>query len=1105
MTAGNDWAKARRRIAAERAARTGRLDLSHLAIDRLPSELSELFWLRELDCSFTQVNSLAGLEACANLATLNCSRTEISSLAGLEACANLATLDCSGTQIGSLAGLEACANLATLKCSRTEISSFAGLEACANLATLDCSGTEISSLAGLEACANLATLKCWGTQISSLAGLEACANLTELKCWGTQISSLAGLEACANLTELKCWGTQISSLAGLEACANLATLDCSGTEISSLAGLEACANLATLKCSHTEISSLAGLEACANLATLDCSGTEISSLAGLEACANLATLECSHTQISSLAGLEACANLATLNCSGTQISSLAGLEACVNLATLNCSYTQISSLAGLEACAHLATLNCSYTQISSLAGLEACANLATLKCSYTQISSLAGLEACAHLATLDCSGAQISSLAGLDACANLATLECSYTEISSLAGLEACANLATLVCSGCDFEGSEEAFWDRPLVRVVFRPGRLFGVPSAILSESYDDNCLLRLREHFRALKAGTVRVRTAKLFVLGNGAVGKTQLGRRLRGEPYDPGLPTTHGVDIHRFELPAGPGDPIILNHWDFGGQPLYHGAHALFLRDRAIYLLAWSPGSEDGTHVDTFGVAHPNHPLAYWLAYARAAAGRDSALLVVQTRCDPEGAPQAAPPVDPKALDGFAYEAPWQAVSALNGTGFAGLRAELAQAAARVLERRGYAEISVLWAAVIDRIAALRPVDSGLHPGRKSARLEPGQVRTLTPERLGEICRECGLDVGHDTLLHYLNATGEVFHRAGHFDDQVIIDQNWILDAIYAVFERSPPGQVGCRERLHDQQGRFTARDLAAWLWDARGFTPDDQALFIGFMQSCGVCFPLYDLAGERNYIAPSALPDLDHLQIAHAHAWQEHAPPSLPPVTYAFEYFHDGVLHALLSRLGHRLRLRAAYWRDGVLVPGEATGVRARLHVVRGQGHAAEIVIEAQASAPGHPEAAEIAHALCEHVDEVILQTGLMAVRSPATPRGKLVWDNAGWDADGEPPATPVAALLAADPPPSTPPPQPPAGGYDPRVPDLVRRLGALRPAQFQVVVLSLQVPPGQQPRDNVTLEEQAVTLVRWAIANAQIVALQSALEATERPD
>jgi hypothetical protein len=42
----------------------------------------------------------------------------------------------------------------------------------------------------------------------------------------------------------------------------------------------------------------------------------------------------------------------------------------------------------------------------------------------------------------------------------------------------------------------------------------------------------------------------------------------------------------------------ESVRLNLWNFGGQDIYHGSHALFLHGRAIFLVLWTPALERQT---------------------------------------------------------------------------------------------------------------------------------------------------------------------------------------------------------------------------------------------------------------------------------------------------------------------------------------------------------------------------------------------------------------------------------------------------------------------------------------------------------------------------
>ena len=151
------------------------------------------------------------------------------------------------------------------------------------------------------------------------------------------------------------------------------------------------------------------------------------------------------------------------------------------------------------------------------------------------------------------------------------------------------------------------------------------------------DSCLDRLRAHFRDLKGGESEITDFKLMLLGNGRVGKTQICRRLQDQEYDETVPSTHGVKIGAAPLTA-PHDPATLRIWDFGGQDIYHGTHALFLKSRAIFMLVWTPESEaHSLPRATAAFTFRNQPLGYWLDYVREFGGEDSPVIVVQTQCD------------------------------------------------------------------------------------------------------------------------------------------------------------------------------------------------------------------------------------------------------------------------------------------------------------------------------------------------------------------------------------------------------------------------------------------------------------------------------------
>ena len=127
---------------------------------------------------------------------------------------------------------------------------------------------------------------------------------------------------------------------------------------------------------------------------------------------------------------------------------------------------------------------------------------------------------------------------------------------------------------------------------------------------------------------------------------------------------------------------------------------------------------------------------------------------------------------------------------------------------------------------------RLEALRDVDADVPP-------EQRQYRTLSQEHFCQVCAEEGGVSSPEHLLDYFHNTGLVFYRKGLFNDSIILDQGWALEAVYAVFNREKS-----YVHLKHGHGRFTRTLLDLLVWEQYG--KDEQELFLSLMESCGVCF-------------------------------------------------------------------------------------------------------------------------------------------------------------------------------------------------------------------------------------------------------------------
>ena len=99
--------------------------------------------------------------------------------------------------------------------------------------------------------------------------------------------------------------------------------------------------------------------------------------------------------------------------------------------------------------------------------------------------------------------------------------------------------------------------------------------------------------------------------------------------------------------------------MHLWDFGGQDLYHGTHALFMRARGPSS-SWSGRPSRRTRGSTSqgGITFRNHPLAYWLEYVRHLSGVNSPVLIVQNMCDQPEDERCVRPFEDEALRAFPF---------------------------------------------------------------------------------------------------------------------------------------------------------------------------------------------------------------------------------------------------------------------------------------------------------------------------------------------------------------------------------------------------------------------------------------------------------------
>ncbi len=941
-------AVARARIAEEKEKRTGFLDLGRLGLTELPDELFDLKDLWGLNLGFGWRDQQGEWHAVGVKLAPNQPRNIVSTL---RLFAGLTHLSLAGMDVADLVPLAGLKALRSVVCDHTRVSDLSPLAHLQALQSLDCSGTQVSDL-------------------SPLANLEA---LQSLDCSGTQVSDLSPLANLEALQSLGCSGTQVSDLSPLADLQGLRSLDCSGTQVSDLSPLAGLQALQSLVCDRTQVSDLSPLAHLQALQSLVCDGTQVSDLSPLADLQELRSLDCSRTQVSDLSPLGRLQALQFLDCCDTQVSDLSPLAHLQAIQSLDCSGTQVSDLSPLADLQRLRSLQCSRTQVSDLSPLADLQGLRSLHCSRTEVSDLSPLD---HLEALQ-------------------SLVCWNTPVNDLSPLARLPALRSVDCDGTRVEFLPEALaWLKSLEDLNLYGTRITEIPAEVLSRHHGDNCLERLRAHLRDLEAGGERLPDVKVLVLGNGRIGKTQICRRLRGEAFEENADSTHGIVVTSAMLPmsqsvrkarrphrkkGGPAacndEEALLHLWDFGGQDLYHGTHALFMRTRSLFILVWTPTSENTSAYGYGGMTFRNHPLAYWLEYVRHLSGTNSPLLIVQNMCDRAADEMLHPPVQGQALQDFASRKVLH-YSALKDRGRAALDEALQQAIQWLRENTGQAQIGRGRLAVKRKLEALRDQDA-------SVRVENRKYRTLTQAFFHQLCAEAGGVSSPEMLLDYLHHTGIVFYRRGLFDDRIVLDQGWALEAVYAVFDR----QKSYRQ-LHQLGGRFNRSLLEALVWQA--YRVEEQELFLSLMTSCGVCF-VHRRGNdegelETEYIAPDLLPDREAVAAEIEAMWGE--PSTGGTLVVELPFLHPGIMRGIVSKIGQAAGISALYWKYGACLYEKTTRSRALIEQSMNDlpnSWSGQIAVSTQSG-----QSAELLRRLQEWIEVVIEQSGCRDWKIARTP-------------------------------------------------------------------------------------------------------------------
>jgi internalin A len=234
-------------------------------------------------------------------------------------------------------------------------------------------------------------------------------------------------------------------------------------------------------------------------------------------------------------------------------------------------------------------------------------------------------------------------------------------------------------------------------------------------------------------------------------------------------------------------------------------------------------------------------------------------------------------------------------------------------------------------------MDRLNALRQADQVL-PAKER------QKQTLTKAEFATLCEETGGVSDSEQLLVYLNAIGLVFYREGMFEDKIVLDQAWALDAIYTIFTRGT-----CAIPLKAMGGRFTAKVLSVLAWPDK--SADEQALLLSMMRSCGIAFPLdtkWSPTEHTEWLAPALLPAQDTMAALIERDWEVGG--DVSSHTFDYDFMHDGLIRTLMAEVGRQAGYAGTYWDKGFIVYETKTRSRLKVEAERGENWSGSLKVQ-----------------------------------------------------------------------------------------------------------------------------------------------------------
>jgi len=402
---------------------------------------------------------------------------------------------------------------------------------------------------------------------------------------------------------------------------------------------------------------------------------------------------------------------------------------------------------------------------------------------------------------------------------------------------------------------------------VVYLNGNQLPIPPEILNQNSPVVINFYLKH---AESIAKKPLHEAKVLIVGQGGVGKTQVINRLLYKKYNDKEAKTDGIDIHRWNIKHDNRE-FKLNIWDFGGQEIMHATHQFFFTKRSLYLLVW-----DARQEDRYG------QIDYWLKLIQSFSG-DSPVIIVLNKCD----------VGNIDLDRQNLKNKYPNIKEF-----------------LCISCKKNMNLDQLQNAVGREISQLPHINDELLNSWFDIKdyLESMEYDYIEYQEYKRICETKGLDqLDQETLIGFLHDLGTVinFRTDLRLRDVNILDPEWVTCGVYKILNYKP---LSCN-------GILNGNKLNKIL-DTTTYPSHKHPFIIDMMKKFELCFEFE--AVKNCFLIPDLLP----LEPPNLENYNEYYKNSLR-FEYQYNFFPTSIISRFIVRM-HNFIIDKLYWKNGVVL-------------------------------------------------------------------------------------------------------------------------------------------------------------------------------------